>query len=100
MTCNEGLLTCRIADDGVGIPTKDQPHIFETLYRATNVTQMEGNGFGLYVAKGACEQQGGRLTFESTEGKGTRFLVELPTQKPCSPAVQPGFDKHTCTRGE
>jgi signal transduction histidine kinase len=72
------LLVARVTDTGLGIPKADQPHIFEKLYRATNTQQIEGNGFGLYVAKGAVEQQGGRLWFTSQEGRGTTFFVELP----------------------
>ncbi|MGE0533449.1 MAG: sensor histidine kinase [Pirellulales bacterium] len=74
----DGKLLVEVADTGLGIPTADQPHIFEKLYRASNVQQLDGNGFGLYVAKGAIEQQGGRLGFTSQEGKGTTFFVELP----------------------
>ena len=39
-------------------------------------------GFGLYVAKGAVEAQGGRIAFTSNEGKGTSFKVELPILHP------------------
>ena len=52
--------------------------IFGKLYRASNVLSLDGNGFGLYVAKGAIEQQGGKIWFESEEGQGTTFHVELP----------------------
>jgi signal transduction histidine kinase len=74
----DGTLVCRIADTGMGIPLADQPHIFEKLFRASNVQQVDGNGFGLYVAKGAIEQQGGRLWFTSQQGQGTTFYVRLP----------------------
>lgn len=72
------LVTCEVADTGIGIPKKDQSKVFGKLYRASNVGREDGNGFGLYVAKGAIEQQGGRIWFESQEGKGTTFFVELP----------------------
>ena len=71
-------LSCRVFDTGIGIPPKDRPQIFGKLFRASNVELIDGNGFGLYVAKGAIEQQGGRICFESEEGKGTTFFVELP----------------------
>ncbi|MDD5750915.1 MAG: HAMP domain-containing sensor histidine kinase [Candidatus Peribacteraceae bacterium] len=73
-----GTLSCVVKDTGVGIPKKDQPQLFGKLFRASNVQDVDGNGFGLYVAKGAIEQQGGKIRFESEEGKGTTFFVELP----------------------
>lgn len=73
------MLYCEVTDTGIGIPKEDQKRIFGKLYRATNVRNAaEGNGFGLYVAKGAVEAQGGTISFRSTEGKGTTFIVELP----------------------
>lgn len=71
-------LHCRIADSGIGIPAEDQALLFTKLFRASNARAVPGNGFGLYVTKGAIEQQGGRLTFTSHEGKGTTFLFDLP----------------------
>jgi signal transduction histidine kinase len=68
-----------VKDSGCGIPKEDQDKIFGKLFRATNVRNtIEGNGFGLYVAKGAVESQSGSIGFESAEGKGTTFTVELP----------------------
>lgn len=76
---NEQRLHCTVHDNGCGIPKDDQAKIFGKLYRASNVrNSVDGNGFGLYVAKGAVEAQGGKIWFESTEGKGTTFFVELP----------------------
>ena len=75
------MLYCEVQDSGCGIPKQDQPKIFDRLYRASNVRNtVEGNGFGLYIAKGAVEKQGGRIWFESEEGKGTVFHIELPLQ--------------------
>lgn len=71
-------LRCTVRDTGIGIPRKDQSQLFDKLFRASNVAKIDGNGFGLYVAKGAIEQQGGTIAFQSEEGKGTTFVVELP----------------------
>jgi signal transduction histidine kinase len=75
------MLKYSVRDTGCGIPKADQSRMFEKLYRATNVRKVDGNGFGLFVAKGAVEAQGGSIRFESTEGKGTTFFVELPLIK-------------------
>lgn len=73
------VLRCTVRDTGCGIPASEQGKIFGKLYRASNVRNTQpGNGFGLYVAKGAVEAQGGRIWFESMEGKGTTFFLELP----------------------
>jgi signal transduction histidine kinase len=73
-----GKLHVRVADTGGGIPVVELGHIFGKLFRASNVQQQPGNGFGLDVAKGAVEQQGGTITFHSQEGRGTTFVVRLP----------------------
>ena len=62
-------------------PKADQAQIFGKLFRASNVrNEVDGNGFGLYVAKGAVEAQGGKIWFKSEEGKRTTFFVELPVK--------------------
>ncbi len=68
-----------VKDTGMGIPEKEQAKIFGRMYRASNARNaVDGNGFGLFVAKGAVEAQGGKIWFESAEGKGTTFYVVLP----------------------
>lgn len=71
-------VTIEIKDTGCGIPKDEQGKIFQKLYRASNVRSIDGNGFGLYVAKGAVEAQEGSIHFESTEGQGTTFYVDMP----------------------
>ncbi len=79
VSVKEGIMYCTVKDTGVGIPKQEQDKIFGKLFRASNVRNtVDGNGFGLYVAKGAIESQGGKIWFESEEGKGTTFFIELP----------------------
>ena len=70
-------LKISVSDTGCGIPKQDQDKIFGKLFRASNVRSVDGNGFGLYVVKGATEAQGGEIHFESIENKGTTFFVNL-----------------------
>ena len=77
-----GTLTYRVTDTGCGIPRKEQDQMFTKLFRASNVRdKIEGNGLGLYVAKGAVEAQDGTIAFESRSGKGTTFTVTLPLRQ-------------------
>jgi len=72
-------MRCEVKDTGCGIPKEEKEQIFGRLFRASNVrNSLDGNGFGLYIAKGAAEAQGGCIGFNSEEGVGTTFWVELP----------------------
>lgn len=84
----DNILTYVVQDTGCGIPKAEQKHMFEKLYRASNVQKVKGNGFGMYIAKGAVEAQGGTINFESAEGKGTTFTVTLPL-----PSIKESGDK-------
>jgi signal transduction histidine kinase len=81
VTIKGNSLHYTVKDNGRGIPKKDQDQIFGKLFRASNVQKVDGNGFGLYAAKGAVEEQGGSIRFESNEGKGTTFFVEVPLKE-------------------
>ncbi len=71
---------CSISDTGIGIPKEDQARIFGQFVRGGNahLQKSAGVGIGLYVAKQATELLGGKIWFESIEGKGTTFYIELP----------------------
>jgi len=73
-------LLFKISDTGIGIPKEQQKRVFEKLFRANNAFphDPEGNGLGLYVVKASVEGLGGKIWFESEEGKGTTFFVNLP----------------------
>jgi len=69
-----------VKDNGIGIPKEEQKRIFDKLFRASNSLEVdkEGNGLGLYIAKQMAINLGGKVWFESAEGKGSTFYLELP----------------------
>jgi len=77
---NPKFLEIKVADNGMGIPLKEQGKIFTKLFRADNVrvTDTEGTGLGMYIVKSIVENVGGTISFVSTEKKGTTFTVLIP----------------------
>ncbi len=87
---NHTLQIC-VADEGIGIPEKEQSHLFAKFFRAENaqLSQTEGTGLGLFVVKSYVESWNGRVWCESptkkrTEpdghevGYGTTFCLVFP----------------------
>jgi two-component system, OmpR family, sensor histidine kinase KdpD len=72
----------RVIDRGPGIPATDQARIFEPFYRADGPTggPHPGSGLGLAIAKGFVEANAGRIWVESTPGRGSTFVIELPVE--------------------
>ncbi len=77
----EKIIRFKVTDQGMGIPQKDQKHIFERYFRAENALLNQGTGIGLNIAKVHLENLGGTISFSSKENIGTRFIVELPIVK-------------------
>ena len=73
----------KIKDTGVGIPKDQQARIFSKFFRGANVVRMdtEGSGLGVFLAKNIVDAHGGKIWFESEEGKGTSFFFTLPVKK-------------------
>ena len=65
-----------VEDTGVGIPPEALPRVFERYWQANGTRA--GTGLGLAIVKSIVEMHGGRVQAESTEGKGSRFIVQLP----------------------
>jgi PAS domain S-box-containing protein len=63
-----------VEDMGVGMSLEVQKKLFTPLF----TTKSKGQGFGLAVVKRLTEVLGGSISFESQEGKGTKFTVEIP----------------------
>ena len=78
---NEDRIKFMVTDQGIGIPAKDQKHIFERYFRAENALLNQGTGIGLNIAKVHLENLGGSISFSSKESEGTQFIVELPIVK-------------------
>lgn len=70
-----------VEDTGVGITKDDMDHLFTEGGHGANSTKInvESTGFGLYIVKNIIEAHSGKVWAESEgEGKGSRFIVELP----------------------
>ncbi len=65
-----------ISDTGKGIPKDAQKHIFEPFF--TTKKAGEGSGLGLDIVKKIINKHNGKIWFESVEGEGTTFFVEIP----------------------
>lgn len=75
----EHSVQLQVIDQGQGIPTVFQQRVFEKFSQAdaSDSRAKEGTGLGLTICKKIVESHGGRIWFESTEGQGTTFFVEL-----------------------
>ena len=75
-----------VADTGEGIPPEDLPYVFERFYRvdASRSRATGGVGLGLTIARKLVEAHGGAIRAESTPGKGSRFIFELPLVPPAA----------------
>ncbi|MEK7601484.1 MAG: sensor histidine kinase [Patescibacteria group bacterium] len=79
-SATDHMVKVNVTDTGIGIPQRQQSSIFNKFFRADNAArqQTDGSGLGLFIAKSIVEKHGGRLTFESEEGKGTTFTFTIP----------------------
>lgn len=68
------IVIITVSDTGVGIPAEIKPKLFTPMM----TTKSKGQGFGLAVSKRLIEVMKGTISFESEEGKGTKFIIELP----------------------
>jgi signal transduction histidine kinase len=73
-----------VSDQGIGIPKADHNQMFSKFFRAGNAMKspVPGTGLGLYYCKTVVEKHGGRIGFDSEEGKGTTFWFVLPNAGP------------------
>lgn len=69
-----------VEDTGCGIPKEEQGHVFERFYRTEqdSSSQQIGSGIGLNMVYEYIQLHEGKVSLESEEGKGSRFIVDIP----------------------
>lgn len=73
-TANANSVTISVKDTGAGMSKSARANIFTPNF----TTKTSGTGLGLAICKGIVEQARGNIWFDTTEGQGTTFFVELP----------------------
>lgn len=68
-----------VADTGAGIPAEDHDRIFERFWKGRNAAGTEGSGLGLSIVKAIAEAHSGTVRLESEVGKGSRFVLVIPS---------------------
>jgi signal transduction histidine kinase len=79
-------LVIKVTDNGVGIPQKDMPYLYNSFFRGSNVDSIEGTGLGLSIVKDFVERNNGSIFVESEENRGTTFTIifKYPDEAPAS----------------
>jgi signal transduction histidine kinase len=82
LSSKNGSAMIEVSDHGIGIPAKDQPHIFEKFYRAQvpENRAVSGTGLGLALVAHIAEAHGGSVHVASTPGEGSTFTIHLPLE--------------------
>jgi PAS domain S-box-containing protein len=89
-TWREGQTAClSVADNGAGISTIDQQHLFDKFYQGVNAHTRKrgGSGLGLTIVKHLVELHGGCVSVQSKLGEGSTFTVKLPLAPPVAGMV-------------
>ncbi len=75
-------LAFAVADTGIGMTPEEMSRLFEPFVQANDSigTKYGGTGLSLALSKGFCHLLGGKITVESTPGKGSRFTARLPAR--------------------
>lgn len=71
-------LLIEVADYGIGIPEKEQPKLFNSFFRASNVGGVQGSGLGLSIVNEFIKLHDGTISFKSKVNEGTTFLIQFP----------------------
>lgn len=77
---DEDVVRLVVADTGVGIPKEEWENVFERFHRVPEVRgrTYEGTGIGLSLVRELVGLHRGRVYLDSSEGEGSRFIVEIP----------------------
>lgn len=75
---NKQIVT--VSDLGQGIPSEHLPFLFERFYRVSGHSNKRGTGLGLFICKQIVQAHNGQISVNTSPGKGTAFVVELPVK--------------------
>jgi signal transduction histidine kinase len=80
LTSHPGEASIAVADNGIGIPRKDLPFLFERFFRSDRARRAYhgGSGLGLSIARWIVQAHKGEISVESEVEKGSTFTVKLP----------------------
>ncbi len=76
----DGMIEIRVNDTGIGIAAEDQARIFDrfTQIDSSSTRQQGGTGLGLAITRDLIQLHGGRITVQSSVGKGSSFVFSIP----------------------
>ncbi len=74
----EGTVSIGVRDTGAGIPEHEIPRIWDRLYRGDQSRGTRGLGLGLSLVRASVEAQGGKVSVDTTPGRGSTFTITLP----------------------
>ena len=75
----DGWVTVRVSDNGIGIPRDQRHRVFESFHRASG-DGYRGTGLGLAICKRIVERHGGQIWItDNPDGRGVTFELTLPT---------------------
>lgn len=75
---NDKFFNIEVIDEGMGMNEETVAMIFDSFYRAKNVTNIEGTGMGLSILNNSIKMLNGEIKVESAPEKGSKFMVQLP----------------------
>jgi signal transduction histidine kinase len=88
---DDGWMRIDVRDDGIGLSSDEQAHLFDRFFRARQpgTQEVEGTGLGLPITRLLVERQGGQITVTSAPGQGTTFSFTLPVAHMPHPSTPP-----------
>lgn len=80
---DDAAIEVMVADQGIGIPTRDLDRVFERFYRVDRARSREtgGTGLGLAIVRHVATNHGGEVLVSSQEGEGSTFVLRLPATR-------------------
>jgi signal transduction histidine kinase len=87
-----------VEDTGIGIPQEAMKNLFKEFYRAPNAkdVEREGTGLGLTIVNDTLDRMAGRISVQSTLGKGSKFTVTLPIKNSADEGLVQDKEEYDC----